>query len=249
MEDSTSYDLQNTFSALVQGAPGTGKTTLALQFPNPYVADLDNNLAGAVRRMRKAGGEIPQFKFDTIDRMKDKDGNIVERPLRDRLTHLNKCLAVAAADSWVRTIIVDGCTKLNAYICADIGRQQGRKDGEMQLQDWNAHSYMWQNFVTKLQATSKIIVFTAHEEISDVPGLPGAMLLNIQGKKIQQSLAGMFSDVWRTEIKEKITGSGRTYEWIVRAMPTATLQLKNSLGLPSEFTMNWEQISKALQGV
>lgn len=248
MQDSDSYDLNNTFSLLIQGAPGTGKTSLALQFPNVYVADLDNNLSGAVRRLRKQG-DATKFKFDTPDRMPDpkNPGNIIERPLRERYTFLSKCLGEAAADPWVKTILVDGCSKLNTYICAEIGRQQGRKDGEMQLQDWNTHLYMWQNFVTRLQATSKMIVFTAHEEISDVPGLPNAMLINIQGKKIQQSLAGMFSDVWRTEIEDKLARDGREYNWWVRAMPTTSLALKNSLGLPDRFKMNWEEISKHIQ--
>lgn len=253
MQSSNDYDLHNTFSLLIQGAPGTGKTALALQFPDPYVLDLDNNLSGAIRRLRLLGDKR-EFFYDTPDRMPDpKNPKIfIERPLRERYTYAGKCLSEAASATKpdgsprFKTLVVDGCTKLNTYICAEIGKQNGRKDGEMTLPDWNLHMFMWQNFVTKLQTTAQIIVFTAHEEISDVPGLPGAMLINIQGKKIQQSLAGMFSDVWRTEVKDTLKGNGREYEWTVRSMPTSTLQLKNSLGLPDTFKMNWDEISKKL---
>lgn len=261
MQSSNDYNLLNALSVLIQGPPGTGKTSLALQFPDPYVADLDNNLSGVIRRLRVAGDKR-EFFYDTIDRMPDPKNEkiMIERPLKERYGHLGKCLSAAAVATKedgspkFRTLIVDGCSKLNAYIIAEIGRQnpnvgdRARKEGEMTLQDWGSHLYMWQNFVTRLQTTSQIIVFTAHEEASDRPDLQG-MLISIQGKKAQAQLGGMFSDVWRTEIKDTLKSGGREYEWLVRTMGTSTLQLKNSLGLPDTFKMDWKTIQAKLNAV
>lgn len=246
MQTADKYDTNKAFSLLIQGPPGSGKTTLALQFPRPYIADCDNNLSGAVRRMR-AAGKVPDFKFDTIDVL--PNGTAV--PLPDRYSRLATCLKEAATDPSIETLIIDGVSKLDSYILAEVGRQnpivdkRQRKEGEMTQADWGQHLYVWRNFVSRIQNIPKMVIFTAHEEASDRPDLQG-ILISIQGKKIQAQLAGMFSDVWRCEIKDTLSSSGRSYEWLVRTMQTSSLQLKNSLGLPDTFKMDWTTIKNAL---
>ena len=46
MKNSSDYKPNLSFGLFLMGPPKAGKTTLALQFPNPYVADCDNNLSG-----------------------------------------------------------------------------------------------------------------------------------------------------------------------------------------------------------
>ena len=135
---------------------------------------------------------------------------------------------------------------MSAYIMAYIQRQQSRKEGEMQLQDWGSYDYMWRNFVTKLQACNKMFILICHEEFSDIPQLAGHILVSMPGKKIQQSLAGMFSDVWRCEVEDKLEASKRVYHWNVRAMAKTGLSLGNSLGLPDLFKADWATINAAL---
>lgn len=243
------YNILQQFSLLIQGPPGSGKTGLALQFPGVYVADLDNNISGTIRWMRSQGIE-PNFTFDSPDVMED---SISERPIKDRYQFMAKCIREQSMNPLVHTIVVDGVTKLDMYIKGEIARQNPmiagsvRKDGEMTLADWNTHLYLWQTFVTKMQASSKMFILTCHEEFSDISQLPGAILVNVQGKKVQQTLAGMFSDVWRTEVDKEITAKGTVYKRRVRCMASGTMQLKNSLGLPDVFEMDWTRISQALE--
>jgi len=252
MQQSDNYKPNQSFSLLIQGPPGCGKTTLALKFPRPYVCDLDNNMSGTIRASRVKGQPI-DCGYDVPDLIMDDKGTITgERPLKDRYKFMCDCLKAAAADPTIETIIVDGVSKLNAYIIAEIGRQnptvgnRARAEGEMTLQDWGAHLYLWQNFITKMQATSKMFVLTAHEETSDRADLSG-ILVSVQGKKVQATLAGMFSDVWRCEVKDTLGAKGREYQWLVRTMQTSSLQLKNSLNLPDSFVMDWNTINTALQ--
>src|SRR5690606_32250560 len=103
MKPSSLYEPTLSFGLLLQGPPKTGKTTLALSFPRPYIADCDNNLIGAVRLMRERG--LPPFFFDTINVADDSDyckannllpGTSVPSHLRwDRL--VDRCKAAAAS--------------------------------------------------------------------------------------------------------------------------------------------------------
>ena len=247
MQKATSYDLKKGFSLLIQGAPKTGKTSLALQFPRPWIADCDNNLSGVIRRLRTNGDKC-DFAYDTIDVKEDG----TERPLADRYSFLAQAAKAAAADPNIDTMIFDGVSKIDSYIIAEVGKQnpivdkRQRKEGEMTLQDWGVHLFMWRNFVTRVLAVPKITIFTAHEEASDRPDLQG-LLISVQGKKVQSQLQGMFSDVWRCEVEDKVTNTGREYSWFVRAMQTPSLQgLGNSLGLPDRFKMDWNTIKAAL---
>lgn len=245
MKKASEHKPLSQFSLLLQGQPKSGKTTLALAFPKPYILDCDNNLEGTLRLMRAKKIE-PNFLYD----VPDIDDKGLERPVDQRYIYASKCLAEAAVSPEVETIIVDGVSKMNAYIMAEIGRQQARKPGEMQLQDWGAHQYMWQNFVTKLQATPKLFILLAHEEFSDVPQLAGHILINIPGKKIQQSLPGMFSDVWRCEVEsslQTVNGKPTTVNTrLVRASAKTGLSLGNSLGLPDVFPADFNIIKTAL---
>lgn len=246
-QQASTYNILQQFSLLIQGPPGSGKTTIGLQFPGVYVCDLDNNIAGTIRWMRTQGVE-PNFTFDTPD--VNEDGT--ERPVKERYKFMSACIKEQSQNPLVHTIMVDGVTKLDMYIKGEIARQQPtikgepRKDGEMTLADWNTHLYLWQTFVTRMQASSKMFILTCHEEFSDIAELAGKILVNVQGKKVQQTLAGMFSDVWRAEIEKKITSSKTEYVRKVRCMAGGQLDLKNSLGLPDVFEMDFTRIKTAL---
>lgn len=251
-------ELTDGWSVLLQGKPKSGKTTLALQFPKPWIADADNNMSGTIRYMlrNKMHDVLADIKIFTPDRLKNDAGLWEERPYGQRLLALNAELkAMMKTDR--QTFIIDGITKLNTYIIGDIGRQKprinekdsglrNRREGEMSLADWNDHQFIWQNFITKLQATGRTVIFTAHEEQSDREDLPGT-LISVQGKKVQATLAGMFTDVWRCEVNTKpLSSGGKEQTFTVRTQGDNIYSLGCSLGLPPVFTGGWKEIKAAL---
>lgn len=255
MQSASNYRANQSFSLLIQGPPKSRKTSLALHFPNPYVLDADNNMGGTIRWMRRNNLPVDKIRYDVPDIIVDDKGNFVsERPYGDRYQFTAECLKAAAADPTIDTVIVDGLSKINAYIIGDIGRQKPnigekspkkRREGQMSLEDWTDHLFMVQNFITKLQAIPKMFILTCHEEVSDRPDLPG-VLVSISGKKAQAQIAGMFSDIWRTYIDDKITSTGTQHQWMLQLASSGNFQLANSLGLPDKMAFDWPTISKAL---
>lgn len=244
------------FSLLLQGKPKSGKTTLACQFPGPKVYDLDNNMGGTIRWLKRNNLPWEHIKYFVPDMMQ-RDGIWVERPYQERYTALVNEVKKDSTDPAIKTMIFDGLTKLDAYIIGDIGRQKpkigeknpkDRREGQMSLEDWNDHLYMVQNFITKVQASSRMTIFTAHEEVSDRDDLQG-VIVSIRGKKAQAMVPGMFTDVWRCETAQKLVvgQADQKTEWSVRTTATGNYALGCTLGLPSSFKADWPTIKKAIE--
>lgn len=244
------------FSLLLQGKPKSGKTTLACQFPGPKVYDLDNNMGGTIRWLKRMKLPYEHIRYFVPDMML-KDGMWQERPYQERYRALADEVKKDSADATIRTMIFDGLTKLDAYIIGEIGRQKPnigeknpkpRREGQMSLEDWNDHLFLVQNFITKVQASSRMTIFTAHEEISDREDMPG-ILVSIRGKKAQSSVPGMFTDVWRCEASQKIVvgSADQKTEWSVRTAATNNCALGCTLGLPSSFKVDWPTIKTAIE--
>jgi hypothetical protein len=58
MQKIDTYAKESYLRLLLQGSPGTGKTTLGCAFPGAYIADCDLNWA-ALRYLRKNNGTLP----------------------------------------------------------------------------------------------------------------------------------------------------------------------------------------------
>ena len=82
MKSATDYKVTNTFACLLVGEPKTGKTNVAMGFPDPWFLDLDLNLASAVRRTT-----AKKFFYDTVNQL----------PPEHQYTEVEKLVREAAA--------------------------------------------------------------------------------------------------------------------------------------------------------
>lgn len=244
MKSSTEYDPKLAWGLLLQGPPKTGKTRLALCFPNPYILDCDNNLSGAVRSLRT---EYPDktFKYDSLH--EDDAGNPL--PPEKLWDHGIQCLVAACKDTTIRTIIIDSLSSLCPALIDKIVASKagtGRAEG-MTISDWIPFRNMLSDLVTRLRRTKRYLIITSHEEnVKDE--LSGMVITRTNmPSKLADSFGGFFSDVWRTEIDEL----GGKPIYTVRVSPTKRIPaIGNSLGLtPTNgcFVFRWEDIAKHLE--
>ena len=239
MQKIESYAKESHLRLLLQGAPGSGKTTLACHFPGAYIADCDINLGGPIRWLKENNGPMP-VGFDIIDR--DENGKEIDPSLRYQ--RLNACLQNAIADKSVQTIIVDSATKLSDYMISEVLRQQGKKDMSIPL--WGHYLALWKHFLSQLTAQRKHFVLICHEKVEKDEIDQSLKYFVLVPGQMGNIIGSLFTDVWRCEVAGG-TGVNPKYVWQVRTMPDFRYQLKNSMGLPPLFTFNWKAIEDKLK--
>lgn len=243
MKSSTDYQTNQSFALLLLGRPKSGKTTLSLRFPNCYIADCDNNLGSAVRILSKNH----PFKYDTIN----VDDNGKPIPPEERYLRLNTCLANAAEDSEIKTLIIDGCISLQEYIQDDIKRQvwanEKKRLTQLRIQDWGTVAHYWRQLVTRIRSCGKMVIFTAHTKLErdELDGSITHQVL-VQGQ-MKDCLAGLFSDCWLTFVESQIVGQKRVSEYKIRTTQDAKyLDLGTSLNLPTIIENDYDKHVKPL---
>lgn len=187
------------------------------------------------------------FSYDTGNI--DDDGT--EVPIELRYTRMAKCLATAAADPEVKTIIVDSLTTVRDYVKFDILRQRGQNPNvknavrfdpshpqfaALVLQEWDTFAFYFRHLIANLRTTNKIIVFTAHQEVKagEDDGVFRTFLA-MPGQS-RHNISALFSDVWNTYVEQVGFGSSAVHNRMVRTLPTGATDdrgLKDSLGLPA----------------
>lgn len=240
------YKPNQSFGLLLTGEPGTRKTTTALQFPAPYVADCDNNMSGIIRLIREKQKSTEKgwwtdkaLAYDVINI--DDAGKLV--PEKDRWIRLLTCLTVALKDPKIETIVIDSLSAVNTYLTDYIiGQHVNKANTNMEIQDWGVFKRAMSALIMQVRSSGKMVVVTSHIKIEkdEVSGILKYMV-NVQGS-IGFEIAGMFSDWWACEVE----GSGATSKYVVKAMPTPRMTLKNSLGLPHSFEFSWDAFAPML---
>ncbi len=217
-------------SILITGAPGSRKTTLALQFPKVYLLDCDLNLDGPERYLRKEAKMNLSYGYDTIPL--DDSGNPVEpwkcyERLMDKLT-----LAKTLPD--IEWVVIDSLTLINEYIIRKVLKE--KNSSEMEARHWQPFkSACYELIVSKLRNLGKNCIVIAHEtdiERSDPKNVMQKVLVQrrpyIQGG-INEQLGGFFTDMWRMDVQP--APAGRT-ECKLYCQRTTFDELKSSCGMP-----------------
>lgn len=208
METAQDYNMGAAFALLLIGPPKSGKTIFATCFPEPYILDCDNNLAGAIRYHQSVKSPLTTFYRDDANYEK-KDGVLVPRELSKRWSFSVQALAAAIKDPRPKTIIADGLTLLAQYleshILANSKEGNGMKDlviaGEkvMNMSHWNPFKTMMFKLIMAARSAGKPFIMTCHEATEQAES--GAVIgyrPSISGQ-LRHTLAGLFSDCWRCD--------------------------------------------------
>jgi len=233
---------------LLLGEPGSGKTTLAAQFPRPAFADGEHKLTNIFNTVPNAS-----FIYEDLD----TDDN--DRPIEGRfkwqrtLTVCDRLLRMPDVD----TLVIDSLSRLSGYLCEYLihnSTDEGKKvAGEkvMTLPLWYPFQTLMDRFLTRLPSYGKHVIVTAHVR-SDQDEVRGTMEWSPAiGGSLRRTISKFFTDTWYCDVKPCAPSKEfpKGVRYIVRTMPNTRLSLAQSLDLPAEFTFNWPLVQAALDKV
>jgi DNA polymerase III delta prime subunit len=210
---------------LLQGPPGSGKTTLACSFPAPYFIDIDVNLAGPLRYRTKRQLSLP-VGYDRLD--VDDDGKPIKGVIQ-KFNRLDKLLLAAQANTEIQTIVLDSATGLSSLMLDKTALENPTvKDGR-QLFGFFLKAGL--NLIGTLTAMQKNMVLTAHEVV-DVDAMTGAKQYRVMWPgQLHTYMSSFFTNAWRTEVVSD--GYPPKFTYKVRTMQDASYYgLKNNYELP-----------------
>ncbi len=227
---------------LLLGHPFSGKTTLALHFPKPFVIDLDGKIANATKTIKPEVGwfDQPLTSTDPVENWAAIDKAVTaaclhegsETVVLDSLTVVDFCLRRYVANARP--------TNINPVTVASLQF--------MSQAHWNPYEVLLRTLLAKLLAVPKIAVVTAHLDtvrdelvggIWQVPLLPG---------KSQTGVPALFTDCWLVRGTLDKDGQWKT---IVRTVPGGSPPIQalgTSMRLPPEFIFTPAILKEALDG-
>jgi len=256
---STAQSFTQPQSVLILGEPGTGKTTLASQFKQPFILDCDVNIAGPVKWLKD---NKRRSEFFYGNPTVNDAGTLV--PREEQFGRACALLEEAAASPDVSTIIIDSLTTFSDIVLTEVLRQQKRTlgtlqvkdlktrtlDEPMQIQDWGGFFGLMKRTIFGLKASGKTLVITGHiktdkDELTKILKqfiyCPGTM---------SDVIAGFFSEVWLLKRETKIVAGAKQESRFLMTFPdgsaTEALGLKSSVGLKSGEAINLDKIIELL---
>jgi hypothetical protein len=240
---------QNRFALLLIGSPKSGKTNLAFEFPKPLFLDCDMNIDAATRRHPKMV-ENTDYKRLIVD----YDGER-EIPLSKRWPRLLRLLEENWKDPAWDTLVIDSMTKIRNYLCDYlISETSAVKDliigGEkmMTINHWGPYATLMMRFVSSLRRVPKYVIFTAHIHSEKDESSGRWVFKPAVGGQSEDTIAGLFTDVWccETQVTASTPQCPDGVHYLVRTVPTPQMVLGNSLGLPANFTFDFETFKKKI---
>lgn len=246
-------------SVLILSEPGGGKSTLALNFPKPFVLNCDRNLAGPIRWL-KENNKPTDFYYG--DPFVDENDNAIPRD--DWFKRAVQLLQEAVMSTDIKTIIIDSLTTFVDIVLTEVMRQQGRPRGSfefktstsktvdtpLQIQDWGAFFGLMKHIIFQLKSTDKTLVVTGHLK-TDKDELSGILKQFIACPgQMSEIIAGYFSEVWLIRRSVKLVGNVKQPVREVITFPEGVqneaLGLKSSIGLKSGESLNIDEIIKRI---
>jgi hypothetical protein len=255
MKSSSSFTPSPPQSTLIIGVPGSGKTTLALNFPKPFLLDCDGNLNGPVRYLTSENRK-PNFLYDSPTFLPDGS----RTPLGDVYQRSADLLKEACESKNVETIIIDSatsyCDALMRFALKtnklSFGTDLKTASAKLTFAEWGIVSEMLRRAVFWLKGSGKKIVWLAHKDV-DKDELTGALynFISIPTKN-KNSFAGWFEEVWELVVENTMTAKGPKRIHKLRTAPLsandAPLGLKSSLGWGSSVVVDADFMAKLKEG-
>lgn len=213
MKDSTAYVPAASVAILCVGEPKSGKTRLAMSFPNPAILDCDGNLASAVR---VAGNK----KFVYSQPFSTDDGKEVPEVDRWNRAMTESKAMIVRPD--VDSFIVDGLSNLCRWGLVHAEAElvkAGINVKKEYLAKYQAFIPLLTNFITMLRVPRKYVIINVHqvmekEELSgkikykyDIPG------------RLADNLGGQMTDVVAMDAVPD-PGSRIGAKYFIRTKPT-----------------------------
>jgi hypothetical protein len=218
---------------LLHAPPGSGKTTILLQFPGIWIADCDQNLKGPKQYLERTTKKPVEFFYDVVDY---DDAGVAVPPERRWHRYL-ALLDAAAKDPRVKVLGTDALTRVDGYIRDYV---MGAK-AEMDVSKWVGFKKAALDWLfNKLKSYGKPYVVTAHEAIIYESGSIAPVVSKYEpyfSGAVSDFLGCAFTDVWRAELRPAGPGLLKQY---IRTIRDPRLDLKCSFELSKDFSTNGE---------
>lgn len=234
---------------LIQGPPGGGKTTLALQFPRPYILDIDLNMQGPLRVLKQKNPKYEYFYDEVAFRI--VNGKKEEVPKPDRWQRIKDLSEEAFASPEVGTVIVDGLTHLNDILISKVLADMKKSEPDVSI--WIPFRKQLMDYIMKCRSHNKNFVMLCHEEPNYETDKKNIMLKTLISRTpvvnsgIGNYFGAFFTDMWRCESR---LGPGNKPRFFVQFSKTLYDDLKNSYGQVGEYDFTdtgFAEINKVLK--